>query len=182
MLNNRVKAPPQFAASRRLTRLSQHVLVRSQAVGTAEAPVQQKELQKNKETVATPSVPPAERRQQANVRINVIPKSQWSNGVPPVMGAHLMPSGRHIMLHACYNTCLFILCIHAKGCAASQAATDTVPPLSHTPDIACSAGATAPVSTSRGPGLGGVPHSFHYSDKEVDADVVQFPSADTGDC
>ena len=99
MLNNRVQISAQFAASRRLTRL-QHVLVRSQAVGTAEAPVQQKELQKNSETVASPSVPPAERRQQANVRINVIPKSQWSNGVPPVMGAHLMPSGRHTMLQA----------------------------------------------------------------------------------
>ena len=100
MLNNRVRTPTQVAASRRLTRLNQHVLVRSQAVGTAEAPVQQKELQRNQETVANPSVPPAERRQQADVRINVIPKSQWSNGVPPVMGAHLMPSGRHAMQRA----------------------------------------------------------------------------------
>lgn len=26
-------------------------------------------------------------------RINYIPRSRWPKGIPPVMGAHLMPSG-----------------------------------------------------------------------------------------
>ena len=29
----------------------------------------------------------------SNSRVNYIPRSRWAKGVPPVMGAHLMPSG-----------------------------------------------------------------------------------------
>ena len=42
------------------------------------------------------------------------------------------------------------------------------------------AGEAAPVSTSKGADLGGIPHAFHYADKEVDANVVQFNNADVG--
>ena len=41
-------------------------------------------------------------------------------------------------------------------------------------------GEAAPMSTSKGADLGGIPHSFHYADKEVDANVVQFANADVG--
>lgn len=41
-------------------------------------------------------------------------------------------------------------------------------------------GEAAPISTSKGADLGGIPHAFHYADKEVDANVVQFANADAG--
>lgn len=43
-----------------------------------------------------------------------------------------------------------------------------------------SSGEAAPISTSKGADLGGIPHSFHYADKEVDANVVQFANTDAG--
>ena len=52
-----------------------------------------------KEAVAT-SVPQHlesegdEPRKEKPSRINLIPKSRWADGIPPVMGAHLMPSGQ----------------------------------------------------------------------------------------
>ncbi|CAL5229687.1 g13056 [Coccomyxa viridis] len=73
--------------------------------------------------------------QKASVsRINYIPKSRWPKGIPPVMGAHLMPSGE-----------------------------------------------VAPISTSKGAGVGGVPHKFMYpkEDKE-NYQVMQFASQAAG--
>lgn len=80
-------------AAERVSRLSR-VLVRSQQS------VQQQERAQTAgpPAVVTQSPPtaaprPAEERQQSNARINVIAKSRWGNGIPPVMGAHLMSSG-----------------------------------------------------------------------------------------
>ena len=41
-------------------------------------------------------------------------------------------------------------------------------------------GEAAPISTSKGADLGGIPHTFHYADKDVNADVVQFANGDVG--
>ncbi|KAK9810199.1 hypothetical protein WJX72_006525 [[Myrmecia] bisecta] len=41
-------------------------------------------------------------------------------------------------------------------------------------------GEVAPISTSRGAGLGGTPHLFAYPNKDSEAEVIQFGSADTG--
>jgi 6-phosphogluconolactonase len=59
--------------------------------------------------------------------INEIPQSQWDDGVPAVMGAHLMASGN-----------------------------------------------VAPISTSTGPGEGGIPHMFQYHIEDTTTDVAQF--------
>ncbi len=42
--------------------------------------------------------------------INVIPKSRWADGVPPVMGAHLMESGAVSTLPACLDGCMHAYC------------------------------------------------------------------------
>jgi 6-phosphogluconolactonase len=70
--------------------------------------------------------PPAAESEQARYLIHEIPQSQWPNGIPAVMGAHLMPSGE-----------------------------------------------VAPISTSKGPGDGNVPHVFQYHTEETDITVVQ---------
>ena len=82
----------QATAAARISRLSR-VLVRSQSV-------QQQERTETAEfTSSAPKRTPAaaprpvEERQQSSARINVIAKSRWANGIPPVMGAHLMASG-----------------------------------------------------------------------------------------
>lgn len=59
--------------------------------------------------------------------INEIPQSQWPDGVPAVMGAHLMESGQ-----------------------------------------------VAPISTSKAPGDGNVPHMFQYHSGETDTHVCQY--------
>jgi 6-phosphogluconolactonase len=123
------------AAGRRISRLT-HVLVRSQATDTKVQDVQQ---QKDQEKVPESAEAVARDYREQPVRqrkqtfINVIPRTRWPKGIPPVMGAHLMDSGE-----------------------------------------------VAPVSTSKGAGLGGLPHQFHYADKEVDADVVQFANSQVG--
>ena len=83
----------QCKAAERVSRLSR-VLVRSQQA------VQQQERAQTTQpaSLVTQSPPTAaprslEERQQPNARINVIAKSRWANGIPPVMGAHLMSSG-----------------------------------------------------------------------------------------
>lgn len=63
--------------------------------------------------------------------IHEIPQSQWPEGIPAVMGAHLMASG-----------------------------------------------AIAPISTSKGPGDGNVPHVFQYHSDESDVAVVQHGNVD----
>ena len=96
-LTGRIIAPSQRSsqarAAERVIKLSR-VLVRSQ---------QSVQQQERVQTAGPPAVVtqtppsaaprPAEERQQTNARINVIAKSRWGNGVPPVMGAHLMASG-----------------------------------------------------------------------------------------
>lgn len=55
---------------------------------------------------------PAEERLQTNARINVIARSRWDNGIPPVMGAHLMASGtthNDGMLHVCQGSAMSVL-------------------------------------------------------------------------
>ena len=71
----------------------------------------------------------SEQRDEAKPRyvINEIPRSQWPDGVPAVMGAHLMESGQ-----------------------------------------------VAPLSTSKGPGEGNVPHMFQYHTDETDTHVCQY--------
>ena len=82
----------QAKAAARISRLSR-VLVKSQSV-------QQQERTKAAEFISSvPKSKPAasprsvEERQQSSARINVIAKSRWASGIPPVMGAHLMSSG-----------------------------------------------------------------------------------------
>ncbi|KAL3157888.1 hypothetical protein ABBQ32_012299 [Trebouxia sp. C0010 RCD-2024] len=126
----------QAKAAIRVSRLYT-VLVKSHSIQ------QQERTQATEFTAAAPKTQapapaprPVEERQQGSapsVRINVIAKSRWANGIPPVMGAHLMASGE-----------------------------------------------PAPISTSKGADLGGIPHAFHYADKEINADVVQFTNADVG--
>ena len=89
-----VASPPkscQAEAAARISRLSR-VLVRSQSVQ------QQERTQVAEFTSSAPKSQPAaarsvEERQKSKARINVIAKSRWANGIPPVMGAHLMASG-----------------------------------------------------------------------------------------
>lgn len=96
-LGGRTIAPSQKCsrakAADRVSRLSR-VLVRSQQ----SVQQQEKAQTAGPPAVVTQSPPtaaprPAEERQQSNARINVIAKSRWGNGIPPVMGAHLMASG-----------------------------------------------------------------------------------------
>lgn len=86
----------QAKAAARISRLSR-VLVKSQSV-------QQQERTEAAEFVSSaPKSKPAasprsvEERQQSSARINVIAKSRWASGIPPVMGAHLMSSGTVMM-------------------------------------------------------------------------------------
>ena len=89
----------QAKAAARVSRLSR-VLVRSQSVQ------QQERTQATQFTAAAPKTQapaptprPVEERQQGpapSPRINVIAKSRWANGIPPVMGAHLMASGQSL--------------------------------------------------------------------------------------
>ena len=86
----------QANAAARVSRLTR-VLVRSQSTQ------QQERTQATQFTAAAPKTQapaptprPVEEREQGpapSVRINVIAKSRWANGIPPVMGAHLMASG-----------------------------------------------------------------------------------------
>lgn len=75
----------------------------------------------------SPSAEPDEPR----YLIHEIPQSQWPQGIPAVMGAHLMASG-----------------------------------------------AVAPLSTSKGPGDGNVPHVFQYHSEESNVAVVQHGNID----
>eukprot|EP00884_Botryococcus_braunii_P013866 jgi/Botrbrau1/22480/Bobra.114_2s0010.1 len=68
-----------------------------------------------------------QREETTKYEINVIPKSRWPDGIPAVMGAHLMASGT-----------------------------------------------VAPVSTSKGVGIGLVPHMFGYPDELDGVSILQF--------
>ena len=87
-------------------------------------------------TGATATMPEAQASgerepQRAKYVINEIPQSRWEDGVPAVMGAHLMPSGN-----------------------------------------------VAPISTSKGPGDGGLPHMFQYHSDAANTEVAQFSDFD----
>ena len=93
----------QAKAAARVSRLCR-VLVRSQSTQ------QQERTQATQFTAASPKTQapaptprPVEERQQGpapSARVNVIAKSRWANGIPPVMGAHLMASGTTLALRA----------------------------------------------------------------------------------
>jgi 6-phosphogluconolactonase len=83
-------------------------------------------------TARRPVDPEAEDRQPDSPRINVIPRSKWGDGIPPVMGAHLMPSG-----------------------------------------------SVAPISMSKGPGIG-EGHLFFYPDEKDNQKVTQYLNAKAG--
>ena len=144
-------------AAARVSRLSR-VLVRSQYV-------QQQERTETADFTSSPGKSPVgptsstAERQQSKARINVIAKSRWANGIPPVMGAHLMASGKSFEQLQTFKHTAHII---------------------RKPSPLSFAGEAAPISTSKGADLGGIPHAFHYADKEVDANVVQFANADAG--